>query len=160
MAAKRMLHYFSEDQSAFISTRAVINCCSRSRRAAAGGVFTAHLLKPDGTFLPGVKYSLDRQPRKGRRSRKAHGRSVFQNALSVGVAVVLPPPEIAGNSGVAVQLPPQHRGKLICPAGNRQSVDMFSNFGYHNGIRLDSADCVFRSFRAVYLRGLHPSCPA
>ena len=43
------------------------------------------------------------------------GRSVFQAGMLVGVAVALPPPRNAGNSGVAVQLPPQHDGKLIGP---------------------------------------------
>ena len=50
------------------------------------------------------------------------GQSVFQIIMFVGVAVVLPPPGYTGNSGVAVQLPPQHRGKLIGPVNTEKCL--------------------------------------
>jgi hypothetical protein len=54
------------------------------------------------------------------------GQSVFQSGDSVGAAVVLPPPGNAGNSGVAVQLPPQHRRKLIGPADIPSAISIKS----------------------------------
>jgi hypothetical protein len=50
------------------------------------------------------------------------GESVFQSGDSVEAVVVLPPPGNAGNSGVAVQLPPQHPRKLIGPVPEMPSL--------------------------------------